>query len=75
MPAASAPGLEEEEEGAAGPRGGVLIEGIKHRILAFLFLERYRNGRAPSDGLRRFFYSFNAYVTLVMWKVHLYSLF
>ncbi|CAL8468423.1 g7963 [Coccomyxa elongata] len=66
--AASAPGLE-EEDGAAGPRGGVLIEGIKHRILAFLFLERYRDGRAPSDGLRRFFYSFDAYATLVIWKV------
>ena len=70
MHAASAGGSQEEEVGAAGSRGGVLIEGITHRILAFLFLERYRDGRAPSDGLRRFFYSFDAYATLVIWKVH-----
>jgi hypothetical protein len=49
--------------------GDALIEGITHRILAFLFLERHRDGRAPSDALRRFFYSFDAYATLVIWKV------
>lgn len=70
MHAASAE-VPEEDADAAGPSGGgVLIEGITHRILAFLFLERYRNGRTLSDGLRRFFYSFDAYATLVIWKVH-----
>ncbi|EIE19430.1 hypothetical protein COCSUDRAFT_48944 [Coccomyxa subellipsoidea C-169] len=60
---------QEVHSAAAAPEGSALVEGITQRILAFLFLERYRDGRAPSDALRRFFYSFEAYATLVIWKV------
>ena len=51
-----------------GPsRPPALLTGITHCILAFLFLERRRHG-ASSDALRRFFYYFDAYATLVVWK-------
>jgi hypothetical protein len=45
-----------------------LIEGITHRILAYLFMERLSQTNAP-DSLRRFFYYFDVYATLVIWKV------
>lgn len=61
----------EPEAAAAGEvaEGRPLLEGITHRILAFLFQQRHREGVPSSDALRRFFYSFEAYATLVIWKV------
>ena len=45
-----------------------LISGITHSILAYLFLERHGRNVA-ADALRRFFFYFDAYAALVMWKV------
>ena len=53
--------------GEAGPSGGGLIEGLTHRILAYLFLERSRAG-PRSDELRRFYYYFEKYARLAIWK-------
>lgn len=51
----------------AGPVVGAdpLIQGISHSILAYLFTEKY----SEPDQLRRFYYYFDVYATLVIWKV------
>jgi len=40
---------------------------LTHRILAYLFLERSRAG-PRSDELRRFYYYFEKYARLAIWK-------
>ncbi|KAK9845772.1 hypothetical protein WJX81_002105 [Elliptochloris bilobata] len=54
--------------GEGGPSGRGLIEGLTHRILAYLYLERSRGG-PRSDELRRFYYYFEKYAGLAVWKV------
>jgi hypothetical protein len=44
-----------------------MIQGLTHRVLAYLFLERARAG-PRSDELRRFFFYFEKYANLAMWK-------
>ena len=51
----------------AGVRPPSLISGITHCILAYLVLERHSHS-VSMDALRRFYYYFDAYATLVMWK-------
>ena len=44
-----------------------IIEGIRHRILAYLYRERSAEG--PGSGaVRRFFFHFQEYATLIIWK-------
>ncbi|KAK9828644.1 hypothetical protein WJX72_001277 [[Myrmecia] bisecta] len=45
-----------------------LIEGFKQRLLAFLFKMR-QSERPASDALKRFYYYFEEYARLVIWKV------
>ena len=59
----------EGEHGAeVGSSGRGLIEGLTHRILAYLYRERRRGG-LHSDELRRFYYYFEKYARLAIWKV------
>ena len=47
-----------------------IIEGIRHRILAHLF--RQRSAEGPSSGaLRRFFFHFQEYASIIIWKASL----
>ena len=62
--AEAAEGEHGHEEGSSG-RG--LIEGLTHRILAYLYRERRRGG-LRSDELRRFYYYFEKYARLAIWK-------
>ena len=45
-----------------------MIEGIKHRILAYLFRAHHAEGSC-SAAVRKFFYDFQDYANLVIWKV------
>jgi hypothetical protein len=48
----------------------LIIEGIRHRILAHLF--RQRSAEGPSSGaLRRFFFHFQEYASIIIWKASL----
>ena len=49
------------------PENQSIIEGIRHRILAYLFRERSAEG-AGSGAVRRFFFHFQEYATLIIWK-------
>jgi hypothetical protein len=51
----------------AAPGAARMIQGLTHRVLAYLFLERARAG-PRSDELRRFFFYFEKYANLAMWK-------
>lgn len=46
----------------------MMIEGIKHRILAYLFRAHCSDG-PTSDAVRKFFYDFQDYTDLIIWKV------
>lgn len=46
----------------------MMIEGIKHRILAYLFKAHSLDGPS-SDAVRKFFYDFQDYTDLIIWKV------
>lgn len=46
-----------------------LIEGIKHCILAYMFRLKQLEALHNPDALSRFFYHFNDYMGLVLWKV------
>ena len=46
-----------------------LIEGMKHCILAYVFRLRQLDAASNPDALSRFFYHFNDYMNLVIWKV------
>lgn len=53
--------------GPSAPEDQSIIEGIRHRILAYVFRERYAEG--PGSGaVRRFFFHFQEYATLIIWK-------
>ena len=58
----SAPGV--------GPADHMMIEGIKHRILAYLY-RAYSLDGPSSDAVRKFFYDFQDYTDLIIWKVRL----
>ena len=58
---------EGEHGSEVGPSGRGLIEGLTHRILAYLYRERRRGG-LHSDALRRFYYYFEKYARLAIWK-------
>lgn len=48
----------------------LIIEGIRHRILAHLF--RQRSAEGPLSGaLRRFFFHFQEYASIIIWKASL----
>ena len=54
--------------GPAGGRFGGLIEGLSQRIMAYLFREK---SAANGEALRRFYYDFEEYAGMFMWKVRL----
>ncbi|CAL5221239.1 g3393 [Coccomyxa viridis] len=52
-----------------GPEDHMMIEGIKHRILAYLFKAHSLDGPS-SDAVRKFFYDFQDYTDLIIWKAY-----
>ncbi len=50
----------------------MMIEGIKHRILAYLY-RAYSLDGPSSDAVRKFFYDFQDYTDLIIWKVRLHQ--
>jgi hypothetical protein len=47
-----------------------MIEGIRHRILAYLFRQRSAEG-SSSGALHRFFFHFKEYASMIIWKASL----
>lgn len=45
-----------------------MIEGIRQRLMAYLYLQCSCSQRSP-DARKRFFYHFEDYAHLAMWKV------
>ena len=50
----------------------MMIEGIKHRILAYLYKAHSSDGPS-SDAVRKFFYDFQDYTDLIIWKVRIHE--
>ena len=61
-------------QGSAGAPGaadkGVLIEGLKHKILVYLLKKKQQEAAEGNhEALKQFHYVFENYVNLLMWKV------
>lgn len=47
---------------------GAIIEGVRQRILAYLYRRMLREKASP-DARKNFYYHFEDYASLAMWKV------
>lgn len=56
--------------GPAASEAGVLIQGLKHKLLVYLLKKKQEEvAQGNREALKQFHYVFENYVSLLMWKV------
>lgn len=56
--------------GSAESPPGILIQGLKHKLLAYLLKKKKQEAaQGKHEALKQFHYVFENYVNLLMWKV------
>lgn len=64
--------MQTSSSGSAEAEAGVLIQGLKHKLLVYLLRKKQQEAADGNrEALKQFHYVFENYINLLMWKVSL----